>query len=317
MPAVVLLLAVAGCLRYEPKADEQSRQIDVPEQVAFDKLWDYSDPAASEAAFRQLLPAAEQAGEPSYLLELQTQIARAQGLQRRFDDAHATLDRVEARLNHRLPTARVRYRLERGRVYNSSGHPDRARPLFLDAWKQAREAGLDGFAVDAAHMMGIIEASEQALNWNLKALELAESSDDRAARAWLGSLYNNIGWTYHQMGDDPRALEVFEQALLWFEQRGKPEPIRIARWSVARIQRALGRVEEALSTQQALLRELEASGGQDGYVYEELAECRLALGDTAAAKPLFARAYELLAQDAWLQEREPERLTRLKRLGGL
>ena len=62
----------------------------------FDDWWDYNDASATEARFRDLLPAAETAGDDAYLAELLTQIARTEGLQRRFDDAHATLDRAAA-----------------------------------------------------------------------------------------------------------------------------------------------------------------------------------------------------------------------------
>ncbi|HEX8682227.1 MAG TPA: hypothetical protein VF707_07935 [Ardenticatenaceae bacterium] len=63
--------------------------------------------------------------------------------------------------------------------------------------------------------------------------------------------------------------------------------------------------------QQALLAEFEASGEQDGYVYEELGECLLALGRPEQARPYFARAYEEFSQDPWLVEQEPVRLQRL------
>jgi len=33
------------------------------------------------------------------------------------------------------------------------------------------------------------------------------------------------------------------------------------------------------------------------------------------ARPYFSKAYEILAQDAWLPEQEPDRLARLKELG--
>ena len=60
----------------------------------FDSLWNYDDPAATEQQFRELLPAAESSGDKSYHLQLLTQIARAQGLQRQFEAAHQTLDGV-------------------------------------------------------------------------------------------------------------------------------------------------------------------------------------------------------------------------------
>ncbi len=91
-----------------------------------------------------------------------------------------------------------------------------------------------------------------------------------------------------------------------------PEPIRIARWSVARVLRSLGRFAEALTLQQRLLEEHEQAGTTDGYVFEELAECQLALGRLEAARPYFARGLALLSQDSWFCEQEPQRLARLR-----
>ena len=60
----------------------------------FDSLWNYNKPAETEAKFRQLLPMAEESGDPAYLAELKTQIARTLGLQQKFDQAHTLLDSV-------------------------------------------------------------------------------------------------------------------------------------------------------------------------------------------------------------------------------
>src|ERR1700756_1076587 len=96
----------------------------------FDKLWDYSHPDVSERRFRDLLPAALDSLDISYLAQLLTQVARAEGLQRKFQAAHETLDRVEKGLAKDADDkTRVRYLLERGRVFNSSGNKDVARPL--------------------------------------------------------------------------------------------------------------------------------------------------------------------------------------------
>lgn len=286
-----------------------------PPLSEFDRLWNFGDPAGTEAKFRELIPAAE-AESPSLLAELLTQVARTQGLQRKFDEAHATLDDVEAMLPETSARARVRCLLERGRVFNSSGHPADARPLFLAAWDLARDAGEDGLAVDAAHMLGILAPPAEALRWNETAIAYAEQSASEKAKRWLGPLYNNTGWTYFDGGDPARALEIFEKARAWFEQYGGPNQIRIARWTVARAHRALGRTEEALQAQQTLLREREATGEPDGYVFEELGECLLALDRPAEASPYFRQAHALLSQDPWLAEKEPERISRLGRLGG-
>ena len=289
----------------------------------FDALWDYDEPAKTETVFRALLPQAEASGDPAYYIELLTQIARTQGLQRNFAAAHQTLDQALALLTDDLKRARVRYLLERGRVFNSSGKRDEARPLFLAAWEEGQAAHEDFHAVDAAHMLAIVAPPAEQLGWNLKALALVEQTGDARAHKWGGSLYNNIGWSYHEQGQYQQALEAFQKALAWRqaysserpEPKGDISPILIARWSVARTLRSLGRLEEALAMQQALLEDWKPLGGSAGYPEEEAGECLLALGRAEEARPYFAQAYAKLSQDAWLPAEEPARLARLKQLG--
>ena len=73
------------------------------ESDQIDALWDYDHPAESEAAFRRALKTLDEQTDPALQLELLTQLARAQGLQRRFDEAHATLDAVESQLDGSTP----------------------------------------------------------------------------------------------------------------------------------------------------------------------------------------------------------------------
>jgi tetratricopeptide (TPR) repeat protein len=278
-----------------------------------DALWDYGDPAGSETRFRERLPAA--AGQ-SIELQLLTQIARAQGLQRRFDDAHATLDGVRSRLGTADGLTRARYLLERGRVLNSSGRRAEAMLFFHDALIEATAADAPFYAVDAAHMLAIAASDpKEQLDWNLRALAMAAESGDLRTRRWRGALANNIGWTYHTAGDNGQALAYLRQALDYRLEDGPESAVLAARWGVARVLRDAGQVEEALAGQQALLAETEASGKPDGYVHEELGECLLRLGREEEARPHFRQAYRLLSRDAWLVAEEPARLERLQRLG--
>jgi tetratricopeptide (TPR) repeat protein len=280
----------------------------------FDDWWDYNQPGETEKRFRDLLPDARAAGDRDYLAQLLTQIARAEGLGRKFDDAHRTLDEVEKLLNADLQTARVRYLLERGRVFNSSKHPAQARPLFVEAWELARSLGEDAYAVDAAHMVAILETPAEQINWNVCALEAAEQSKHPDARKWLGSLYNNLGWTYHDLGRYEDALDLFEKALRWRTEQGKVREIRIAQWCVGRALRSLNRLDEAVAIQEALLKAYQQDGAEnDGYVYEELAECYHILKRPEAGQ-YFALAYQTLSPDPWLAANEPARLERLKKL---
>ncbi|GAB4580302.1 MAG: tetratricopeptide repeat protein [Anaerolineales bacterium] len=280
----------------------------------FDQWWNYNDPAGTEQRFRELLPQAETGDDRSYHAQLLTQIARTLGLQRRFDEAHQVLDTVEPLLTNALETARIRYLLERGRVFNSSKHPEQARPLFLEAWGRAKAAHEDVYAVDAAHMLGIVEKGQASLDWNMQAIAYAEHSESPRARAWLGALYNNTGWTYHDMGELEKALDLFERGVVFRQEKGEPTTLRIARWCVARCLRSLGRNAEALDIQLALLKENEETGQPDAYTHEELGELYWLAGVEEKARPHFAAAYAQLSQDPWLIENEPDRIARLKEL---
>jgi sodium-dependent dicarboxylate transporter 2/3/5 len=318
LPMTMTAEAAPASTEEKPPEDRNAEAMepDIP-LSEFDRHWDYDDPAGTEERFRALLPRVEGSDDPSLRLQLLTQIARTQSLQRKFDEAHRILDGVEAELPTAPPVVRVRHHLERGRTFNSAGKKEEARAAFVDAWDAARAAGEDGFAVDAAHMMGIVESGAESVEWTEKALELAASSSDERARRWRGSLYNNLGWTYHEDGRYEKALEYFEEARRCREEDGNEELIRIARWCVARGLRSLHRIDEALAIQKELRAEHEASGSEDGYVCEELGELHWIRGEEDVARPWFARAWEILSRDAWLVEAEPERLARLRRLGGL
>ncbi|QDU86125.1 hypothetical protein Pla163_32740 [Planctomycetes bacterium Pla163] len=275
-------------------------------------LWDFADPAASEARLRE----AEAAADGVAAAELRTQVARALGLQQRFDEARAELA-AAARDLPSTGAARVRVllELERGRLARSSGDLPGAIAPFESAFERANAAGLDYLAVDAAHMLGIAETGDAASLWNRRALGIAHASSDPSARGWGAVIANNEGWNQFEATEHAAALELFEQALVLRRERPEQvEPIWIARWAVARAHRELGRVEEALAEQEALMAEREAANAPDGYVFEEVGECLLLLERADEATPFFARAHELLAQDAWLVANEPERLARLERL---
>jgi tetratricopeptide (TPR) repeat protein len=284
----------------------------------FDQLWDYSDPLITELKFLEILSEVNFEQDPGYYLELKTQIARTLGLQQDFAAAHILLDEIETDLQSGFPIARIRYLLERGRVYHSSGNAAESKPFFLQAWELSQKIGADYYAIDAAHMLGIIERPDRQLVWNEKALALAETSSDPRTKGWLGSLYNNVGWAYHDLQNFEKALMIFEKAQRWRQMNRQVREIQIADWTVARTHRSLGNIELALEMQLNLEKEIAESGAiEDGYVFEEIGECLLLKNEQAAAAPYFLKAWTILNQDSWLQKNEVDRLNRLKELGQL
>ncbi len=309
---VTIFVLTVGLHAFANQVDENMTEVIYPN---FRELWDFNNPAKSREIFQQLLDKFTKPGDRAFRLEVETQIARSYGLEQDFTSAHRLLDDIQSRMTDHDTVVNIRYQLERGRTFNSDGKQEHARVQFLSAYQSAVEGKNDFLAVDAAHMMGIVEEGKASLEWNEKAIKLAEKSNDKHARNWLGSLYNNTGWTYHDMAEYGKALNVFERALEYRKQQENPEEIRIAKWCVARTERSLGQIEKALNHQIDLKTEFEQIGQTDGYVFEEIAECYFALNQRKKAKPYFKLAYDELSKDIWLQKNEKDRLDRLKQLG--
>lgn len=180
----------------------------------------------------------------------------------------------------------MRYLLERGRTYNSAGERERARPLFLEAWAQARRSGEDGLAVDAAHMVAITWSdTERGLQWNRRGLALARSSRDSKARALIPAMLNNSAWDLMALRRGPEALRTFEQAQSAWAALGRPRQVQIAKGSVAYCLRLLHRPAAALAILVPLAAEQARSGSVSPDVLEELALDAQALAGIAAAAP--------------------------------
>lgn len=226
------------------------------------ELWNFDDPAGSE----QRLRAAQVEAPETEAAVLQTQVARALGLQGRYAEALAVLDGIECT----DPEVTVRSLLERGRVYRSSGAVTAAAPLF-EAAVAAADQGLEGLAIDAMHMVALTLKGDDQIAYTRGILDRARASRDPSARRWLASLLNNLGTAYSDQGEWQLALQTFEEALAERRTGSDLEATFAARWMVAWALRHLGRTAEARDAQLALQADLVAAGREDPYVHEELA----------------------------------------------
>ncbi len=252
-------------------------------------LWSYSDPALSERRFEQALVGAS--ADDAFILR--TQIARTWGLRGDFERARAMLAPLEAELPQRSAEAKVRHALELGRTYASPAHPpetqtseqrERARPLYLQAFEAAKAARLDFLAIDALHMMVMVDTDPaDQLAWNYKAIACLEQSTQPEARRWEGSLRNNIGHANRLLGNYDEALAQFRASLAAHEREGRAANVRIAHWMIARTLRDMQRFDDAIAIQLRLEREWAAAGEDDPYVFEELEQLYRTTGDAAQA----------------------------------
>ena len=282
-----------------------------------DAHWDFANPEATEKKFRELLEQAKEQRNQSYEVELLTQIARTYSLRRKVKEAHALLDQARDLITDAMPRLQVRYLLERGRTFNTAGDKAAAKTLFQEAWTMANQANEEYLAVDVAHMLAIVTREGEALTWNLKALKLAESAEDERARKWLGSLYNNIGYTLMQNKKYPEAIAYFRKGLKLREGENNADGARIFRWFIGKTMRLMGRTREAVKIQLAQHQELDKNGKKSAYNLEELGECYLSLNDTRDAKKYFQAALTEFRENPdyqWVVAEEPERIARLERL---
>lgn len=198
-------------------------------QQELDALWDFSDPAESEARLRA---AADAETDAATRAELETQVARALGLQERFAEGDAVLDAIPADLAARSSSVRARVLLERGRLRDSAGDADAAAALFREAADAASASrDLVFLHVDALHMLAA-DTSHTA-EWTAQALDALEDGDDPRTLRWRVSLHNNAGWDHFDAGRLDEALAEFERAKDAAVRWGTPQQVQWADEAIA------------------------------------------------------------------------------------
>lgn len=203
------------------------------DQDALDRLWNFEDPAGSEARFRDAI--ADGKYDADERAELATQLGRAIGLQGRYEEADALLDAIDA---DEEPTVAVRILLERGRLLNSGGHPAMAVPLFEQAAELADHLGEEFLAVDALHMLALADGGHRE-SWTRSALEYASTATDQRTRRWMAPLHINLGRALYEAGRRTEAMIEFQLAEQWAEKAGTPQQQEAARQAIAECAAAL------------------------------------------------------------------------------
>jgi tetratricopeptide (TPR) repeat protein len=271
------MLILAGVLAFPARALDLSA------------LWDFRDPARSEANFRRALQQAT--GDDALILK--TQIARTYSLRGQFDTARALLHPLEAELARSSAEVAVRYWLELGRTHASHRHApgsidttaaDLARRHFTKALEIARGAQLDGLAIDAIHMFAFVDTEPaDQLKWAREALAAVEMSRQPDAKRWEPSIRSNLGEALFDVGRFGDALDEFRRALALRSRSGPATVHRDNEWHIARPLRVLGRTAEAMEMQRRLKEESEAQNERRHYIYDELALLFEVQGDKARA----------------------------------
>jgi tetratricopeptide (TPR) repeat protein len=293
--------------------------VDLPCEVVDVALpWDLHHPKEAEVELRRMLESERAAGhsDPSWAIEILTQVARAESLQGKLREADRTLLEAEKLLPAAKSLApKLRVLLERGRALVVAKSPAQARERFMEVLRLATEEADLPFLIDAADMMARIETPKKRHEWTNKALEAAERTTITRARNWRGVLYVRLGWHFLELLQLQKAMDAFGQAESAFKEQGLAVHVVLARSYGGRVLRLMNKIPEALELQKGLLTELDRLRLSDALINEEIAECLQALKKTDEAERYFAKAYELHSADPLLSQQDPMRLKRLKTLG--
>lgn len=286
-----------------------------------DQLWNPADVGGSEAAYRALLPEVLRLSgrDRCYLIDLYSLIGRSEAFQEKYVEARSSLDAAEAILDGQEAayplSARIRWLIEKGRLHVLSKTPSQAKRFLSEAWTSSINSAEDCFAVEIAQLLAATEPQKTQQAWILRGIEIAENSPLPKSKRWLGGLYTSLGWKLYDLTQFESSLGAFQKALRNHKAQGTPREAFVAQWSIGKVLRAMGKTEEALSIQKALLAELGIGGERDGGLYEELAECLHKLKRTTEAQLYFELAYRELSEDEWIKDNQPVKLKRMKDLG--
>lgn len=210
-----------------------------------DNLFRSRSYADAQKLYEKAVMAAENdSGDGSILVEALSQVARSHLAQDRPEEAAVWLERAAQLANENEPLGWSRYIGVKGRFEWKGGDSDKATTTFESMYEYCLEHDLHDRAVDAAHMVALTAGPEQQVEWGKRGIAAAE---DGGLDSWLGPLWNNLGWTYSELGRHDDALKALLKAREYHWKTASGEtPKLVADWSVASAYFKAGDVRKSL-----------------------------------------------------------------------
>jgi tetratricopeptide (TPR) repeat protein len=281
-----------------------------------DDLFNARNYAEATEKYLQAVPAAEEEGQEVTLVEALSQAARGYLAQGKKEEGRPWLKRAEAAASDKEPKGWSRYVGVKGRFEWKDDKLQEATATFTDMYDYCLGHKLHGRAVDAAHMVAITAGHEEQLVWAKKGIEAAEAGK---LDGWLGPLWNNLGWTYDEMGRHQESLEALTKAREYHWKVGDEHAKLVADWSVGHAHRKLGQFDLALKWLEPTLEWAERRSAADrnpdtaewvGHSCNELGEIAIAQGELEKGLEYLKRGRDELAV-AKMPEWDPEGFKKL------
>lgn len=249
--------------------------------------------------------------------EALAQVARSYLIRGKKEEGRPWLKRAQEVVSDQMPKAWSRYLGVRGRFEWKDGELEDATATFKEMYDYCLRYDLYNRAVDAAHMVAITAPQEEQIVWAEKGIAAAEEG---GIEGWLGPLWNNLGWTYEELGRYQESLEALIKAREYHWKLGTEHNKLVADWSVGHAYRKLERFDEALNWIRPVLAWAERRYAADpspdaaewvGNSHRELGEIAIARGEPAEGLAHLRKAREKL-EEAGMAEWAAEDFQRLR-----
>lgn len=268
------------------------------------------DYAAAGDLFGSISEDALAAGDTTAYVEACAMRARSDLAVAKKEEGREWLALAQSRADVSDPRAWTSYLGARGRFEWQDGEPEAASATFREMFDYCSEREMWEGAVDAAHMVAITGPPGERYDWALRGIDMAERG---GMEGWLGPLWNNLGWEYQDAGRYEEALDALEKAREYHSRGSGEIPRLIADYSVAHVERMLGRLGEAEAGMSAVhewAERLHEQGNAEavewlGMSRWELGEIALARGRRSEAVGLLGAALEEL-EAAGMPDWDPE-----------
>ncbi|MFQ5868551.1 MAG: tetratricopeptide repeat protein [Candidatus Zixiibacteriota bacterium] len=278
----------------------------------------FKDRKYTEATEKYLQAAstAEKEGAEVVHVEALSQVARGYLAQDKKEEGRPWLQKAKALASPRQPEGWSRYLGVRGRFEWKDDELKAATVTFKEMYDYCLKNELHTRAVDAAHMVAITAGHEEQIVWARKGIEAVEAGN---IDGWLGPLWNNLGWTYDEMGQFQESLEALTKAREYHYKVGDEHAKLVADWSVGHAYRKLGELDAALEWLRPVLARAEKRYAADrnpdtaewvGHSCKELGEIAVAQGKLEEGLKYLERARDELTV-AKMPEWDPEGFKKL------
>ena len=283
-----------------------------------DRIFRQGDNEQAAELYKLAAEAAEREMVVGIRVEAMAQVARCYLKVDQKEEGRHWLMMAAEMATVQMPRAWSRYLGVRGRFEWQDNDLETATATFQEMYDYCLRHDLHERAIDAANMVAITAPPEERILWGRKGIEAAETG---GVEGWLGPLWNNLGWTYDDLGRYQESLEALLKAREYHWKLGGELNKLIADWSVGHAYRMTGQDEEAARWMRPVLawseRFYAAEQSPDaaewiGHSCRELAELALQRENLLEALEYLGRARERF-QEAGMPEWDADGFDELSR----